>query len=230
MTEPDRFILRWARLKRESSIEQKSDTSRNGSAIEPQAAALARLKSTAAQPRIDLPVDEPFDASSLPSIEAITANTDVRGFLENRVPAELTRAALRQAWRSDPAIRDFIGIAENQWDFNDPNAILGFGALEGTGNEPAILTQVLHKEGVFEMFSDPPAFEALPPSFAAGPTHSAVHEAAQQKVAELRSAGAGISCSSSEKRETGSKAESLAAPENHDHNQNRRYHGSAMPH
>jgi hypothetical protein len=230
MTEPDSFILRWARLKRESGIEQKSDTSRNGSAIEPREAALARLKATAAQPPIELPVAEPFDASSLPLIEAITANTDVRGFLESRVPAELTRAALRQAWRCDPAIRDFIGIAENQWDFNDPNAIPGFGPLEGTGNGPAILTQVLRKEGILEMFSDPPAFEGLAPSFATGPTDSAVHEAAQQKVAALRSDGVGISCSSSEKSETGSKAESLAALENHDPIQNRRHHGSAMPH
>ena len=45
------------------------------------------------------------------------------------MPAELTRAALRRAWVSDPAIRDFIGIAENQWDFNDPEAIPGFVSL-----------------------------------------------------------------------------------------------------
>jgi TorA maturation chaperone TorD len=30
---------------------------------------------------------------------------------------------------TDPAIRDFIGIAENQWDFNDPTAMPGFGPL-----------------------------------------------------------------------------------------------------
>ena len=145
MTEPDNFILRWARLKRESDIEHEIDTSRNGSAIEPKETVLVRPEATAAQPRIDAAADEPFDPSGLPSIEAITANTDVRGFLQSRVPAELTRAALRQAWTSDPAIRDFIGIAENQWDFNDPNAIPGFGPLGVTGNEPAILTQILGK-------------------------------------------------------------------------------------
>jgi hypothetical protein len=226
--EQDSFILRWARLKREPGIEQESDTGRNGSAIEPKEAALVRLKATAAQPRIDLPVDEPFDGSSLPLIEAITATTDVRGFLGSCVPAELTKAALRQAWRCDPAIRDFIGIAENQWDFNDPNAIPGFGSLEGTANETAILTQVPRKERILEMFSDPPASEGPAPSFATGPTHSAVNEAAQEKVPEVPSAGAGIS-SSSEERETGSKATSLAALENHDDIQSRRYHGSATP-
>jgi hypothetical protein len=59
------------------------------------------------------------------------------------VPAELTRAALRQAWASDPAIRDFIGIAENQWDFNDPNAISGFGPLPEGYDVSGLLSQAL---------------------------------------------------------------------------------------
>jgi hypothetical protein len=65
-------------------------------------------------PRIDAAAVEPFDLASLPSIDAIVADTDVRRFLQSGVPAELTRAALRRAWTSDPAIRDFVGIAENQ--------------------------------------------------------------------------------------------------------------------
>src|SRR6266567_3492109 len=95
-----------------------------------------------AQPRIDA-VDEPFDPASLPSIETITINTDIRGFLQSRVPPELTRSALRRAWASDPAIRDFIGIAENQWDFNDPSSIPGFGLLGATDNVPALLAQAI---------------------------------------------------------------------------------------
>jgi len=71
----------------------------------------------------------------LPSIDVIDADTDIIAFLQSGVPAELTRAALRRAWTSDPAIRDFIGIAENQWDFNDPNGIPGFGPL-GTSEDP----------------------------------------------------------------------------------------------
>jgi hypothetical protein len=88
-------------------------------------------------------VDEPFDPASLPSIETITVNTDIRGFLQKRVPVELTRAALRRAWASDPAIRDFIGIAENQWDFNDPDALPGFGPLQQGDNLPALLARAL---------------------------------------------------------------------------------------
>jgi hypothetical protein len=82
----------------------------------------------------------------LPSIETITVDTDVRGFLQSHVPAALTRAALRKAWASDPAIRDFIGIAESQWDFNDPTAMSGFGPMLETDNVPALLARTLDGE------------------------------------------------------------------------------------
>ena len=62
-------------------------------------------------------------------IDSIVAGSDIRAFLQSGVPAELTKAALRRAWTTDPAIRDFIGIAENQWDFTDPTSIPGFGPL-----------------------------------------------------------------------------------------------------
>ena len=70
-----------------------------------------------------------FDLTQLPSIDSIGANTDVTAFLRPGVPSELTRAALRRAWSSDPAIRDFIGLVENGWDFNDPSAMSGFGPI-----------------------------------------------------------------------------------------------------
>jgi hypothetical protein len=73
-----------------------------------------------------------FDPASLPPIETIGAGTDIRPFLAPGVPENITRAALRRAWVSDPAIRDFIGIAENQWDFTKPDGVPGFGAFELT--------------------------------------------------------------------------------------------------
>jgi hypothetical protein len=94
------------------------------------------------------PVGEPepaFDPASLPSIEKIDIGTDIRGFLQTGVPPELTLAALRRAWTSDPSIRDFIGIAENQWDFNDPTSIFGFGPMRATDNSQALLAQALGK-------------------------------------------------------------------------------------
>jgi hypothetical protein len=49
------------------------------------------------------------------------------------VPAELRLVALRGAWAADPTIRDFIGIAENQWNFNDPAGIAGFEPMTEAG-------------------------------------------------------------------------------------------------
>ena len=100
-------------------------------------------EATVAQPRPDTPAEEPFDPTSLPSIESIVAETDITGFLQSRVPAELKQAALRRAWTSDPAIRDFIGIAENLWDFNDPTAMPGFGPMLEGDRSPELLAQAL---------------------------------------------------------------------------------------
>jgi Protein of unknown function (DUF3306) len=157
VTEADNFILRWARLKRESEAGHETDISRDSLPSGSVETVSAGAEVTAVQPRTDTSAEEPFNLASLPSIEAITANTDIRGFLQSCVPAELTRAALRQAWASDPAIRDFIGIAENQWDFNDPNAIPGFGPLPVTDNVPALLAQALgRRDELAEMILEIP--------------------------------------------------------------------------
>lgn len=73
-----------------------------------------------------------IDLATLPSLDSITAETDIRPFLLPGVPAELSRAALRRAWSADPAIREFVGLADYDWDFNAEGAIPGFGPLEMT--------------------------------------------------------------------------------------------------
>ena len=82
-----------------------------------------------AKPGHPSPTESPFDAANLPPIESIGAASDIRPFLAPGVPADLTRAALRRAWSTDPAIRDFIGLSENSWDFNAPDGVPGFGSL-----------------------------------------------------------------------------------------------------
>src|SRR5262249_61108355 len=84
-----------------------------------------------------------FDPASLPPIESITAESDIRAFLTPGVPAELTRAALRRAWAADPKIRDFVGLAENAWDFNAAGAMPGFGPLEMTEDLRRHIAQLL---------------------------------------------------------------------------------------
>lgn len=71
----------------------------------------------------------PFDVAQLPPLDSIGADTDIAAFLHRGVPPDLTRAALRRAWISDPTIKDFVGLAENGWDFNDPSAMPGFGPI-----------------------------------------------------------------------------------------------------
>jgi len=135
MDEPEGFLTRWSRRKREAEEAEQAEAQavREDDAAAPeQPKAIARdTGAEADEPRAD--PSPAFDISKLPSIESITATTDIRQFLVSGVPAELTRAALRQAWVADPAIRDFIGLSENAWDFNVGD-IPGFDPAPPTGD------------------------------------------------------------------------------------------------
>ena len=61
--------------------------------------------------------------ANLPPIEAIGPDSDIRPFLDPGVPLLLTQAALRRAWVTDPAIRDFIGPSENSENVNTSDAV-----------------------------------------------------------------------------------------------------------
>jgi hypothetical protein len=145
MSERENFVSRWSRLKRDSETERRGEPT--GSSPSSDARLTSVDEAAVALPGTEAPPSQIFDPASLPPIDAITAGTDIRAFLRSGVPAELTRAALRQAWVSDPAIRDFIGIAENQWDFTDPTAIPGFGPLRDTDDVPSLVAQALGKLG-----------------------------------------------------------------------------------
>ena len=133
MTDRDKssegFLQRWSRKKTEAEHETPAtptDVPENRAPPSQQATVLAGTNvqtPPAAAPKLE------FDLASLPSLDSITATTDIRAFLLPGVPKELARAALRRAWAADPAIRDFVGLAENAWDFTDPNAMAGFGEL-----------------------------------------------------------------------------------------------------
>jgi hypothetical protein len=129
MSESDNFLSRWSRRKQEAKRE--AEPSADAVAGEQASEASADVPAAAtAEPKPDGEKDQEFDLASLPSIDSIGAGTDIRLFLQKGVPAELTRAALRRAWTSDPAIRDFIEVAENQWDFATGKDLPGFGELQ----------------------------------------------------------------------------------------------------
>ena len=217
MTAPENFVSRWARLKRERDAPRSTEPADNGPPVD--AAASAGTEASEHR-RNDETVEQPFDPSTLPSIEAITGNTDIRGFLQSRVPAELTRAALRQAWASDPAIRDFIGIAENQWDFNDPNAIPGFGPLPESDNAQALLARAIEtsdeRAGTIREVS---LFAEQPP---------AVTDRGHVTV-ELLSADPASSGSSKEEAGADTAEDREPYIEENDPSRHRRRHGGALP-
>jgi hypothetical protein len=131
MSKPEGFAARWSRRKREAEEEAniaveppvESASAPNalpqGGTSDPKGGGSAAAEAT-------------FDLSTLPSLESITATTDIRPFLAAGVPKKLRQAALRRVWSADPVIRDFKGLAELDWDFNAPDSMAGFGPLQVT--------------------------------------------------------------------------------------------------
>ena len=62
------------------------------------------------------------------------------------MPEQLKRAALSRAWTADPAIRDFVGLAENAWDFTAPDSMPGFGPMLPTDDIARMVAQITGKE------------------------------------------------------------------------------------
>jgi hypothetical protein len=116
MSDNEEFLTRWSRRKREAK--QAAAEPMEAQPPAPSDASVAD------------PANPEADLSGLPPVDLIDAATDITVFLRQGIPRELSRAALRRAWSADPAIRDFVGLAENAWDFNDPDAMPGFGPLD----------------------------------------------------------------------------------------------------
>jgi hypothetical protein len=126
MSDPEDFLSRWSRRKREASPE--AEPVNPPAADEP--AQDERASGKASRLNAPASAETAFDLTSLPPIESIEAETDISGFLSPGVPSDLTRAALRRAWTSDPKIRNFVGLADYDWDFNAAGSMAGFGPLE----------------------------------------------------------------------------------------------------
>lgn len=159
MTEPENFLTRWSRRKREP------EEATPPAASEPSPPQKAGTAEEAAK---DIVADTPapaFDPASLPSLDSIGAETDITAFMKPGVPGDLRIAALRRAWVSDPAIRDFKGLAENDWDFTVPNETMGFGEIDPGFDTKKLLAQLF---GETPRESEPardnaPAAEQTPP-------------------------------------------------------------------
>jgi hypothetical protein len=116
MSDEENFLNRWSRRKQDVANQEAKPEEPAGE------------QGKAEQPEPGAPA-ESLDLSKLPSLDDITAETDISAFLKPGIPGDLARAALRRAWTSDPAIRDFVGLQENDWVFNKPGPEQGFGPL-----------------------------------------------------------------------------------------------------
>ena len=118
----------------------------------------------------------------LPPIDSINAMTDVAPFLAPSVSADLTRAALRRAWATDPAIRDFVGLCENGWDFTAVDGVPGFGALS-SDEVKRLVAELTREPDPMERASGPPAAQSE-----SGPVAPVSDAAVQQDEDEEKSA------------------------------------------
>ncbi len=123
------FLSRWSRRKREIVAEE--------------AVAAPVSTTVAAEAPAPTEPEEEFDLSLLPDVETLTTESDITLFLKKGVPEALKNAALRKMWSADPAIRDYIGPVDYQWDFNDPTGVPGFGPLGEDVDIEALLRQVI---------------------------------------------------------------------------------------
>jgi len=145
------FLDRWSRRKRGHADEPDAKPAGargvRDSAVSPSA-------SDAAVPRDRLPAGGAEDPNptgthasamsieaSLPGVDDLTAESDVTGFLKQGVSEELKRLALRRIWSLDPQIRDFIEVAENQYNWNVPGGAPGYGPIAAGTDLKALLEQ-----------------------------------------------------------------------------------------
>jgi hypothetical protein len=138
--EDEGFWARWSRRKRDAG---------DVAGVPEEAAPMAETvpldaaPPAAERPACPIPNLPAIDPESLPSIDELTPQSDFSLFLRPGVPAALRSAALRRMWSLDPAIRDFIEVADYQWDFNTAGGLpLGF-AGEFAGDVKKLLAQAI---------------------------------------------------------------------------------------
>ncbi|AMJ63338.1 hypothetical protein AXW83_26260 [Bosea sp. PAMC 26642] len=86
-----------------------------------------------------------------PSLDLVDKDFDVAHWLKQNVPESWKLAALRRAWESDPAIRDFENPARDYaLDWNTPGGAPGYGPLTESDDVEAMVRGI---------FGEPPPAE-----------------------------------------------------------------------
>jgi hypothetical protein len=128
--ESETFLSRWSK--------RKSQARSGATGVEPGSEAELSQETGALNAE-----DEEIALEDLPPIESIDASTDLSPWLRKRVPDAWRQAALKRVWTSDPAISQFIGLAENSWDWNAPDGVPGFGPLSPNHDVAQLLARVI---------------------------------------------------------------------------------------
>jgi len=131
------FLKRWSQRKRDVAEAEEAKRPAIEDSADENAAPAGDVRSdepvNPVKPVKRAEAPEPaFDLKDLPPIESITAATDIRPFLAPGVPVDIARAALRRVWSVDRRIRDFVGLADYDWDYHAVGGAAGFGPLEMT--------------------------------------------------------------------------------------------------
>jgi hypothetical protein len=113
----DGFLARWSRRKRDEARRVPEPPTAAPDSASPVAVPAEQEGSLS-----------PEELARLPSLNALTAATDLAPFLRAGVPRALRNAALRRMWSLDPTIRDFVSEArEYAYDWNTPGGVPGTG-------------------------------------------------------------------------------------------------------
>lgn len=142
--EGQNFLGRWARLKAKAGEAAGQDP-------------VLEVNTSADAPTPIIPDEASELAIELPRLEDMTPEGSIAHFLRKGIPEALKQAAMRQAWTLDPTIRNFIEVAENQYDFNNPSSIPGFGELAPGTDIAALLKQATRYLAPGEMADEPAA-------------------------------------------------------------------------
>ena len=128
------FLARWSQRKQEAKQPEPAQADSAAETVESSG-------SPALQGEDVTPV---FDLSSLPTLEELTASTDITAFLRKGVPEHLRNAVLRKSWALDPAIRNYVNPAlEYAYDWNTPGGVPGGGELGAGVDVARLVSQIM---------------------------------------------------------------------------------------
>jgi hypothetical protein len=132
--EDKNFLARWSQRKHEAKQPDRDAPTAN--------------PDMPSEPVAESDAGQEFDLSSLPSLEDMTATTDITAFLRKGVPEHLRNAALQKSWVLDPAIRNYVNPAlDYAYDWNTPGGVPGSSEI-GAGIDVArLVSQIMDSGG-----------------------------------------------------------------------------------